>query len=111
MAEEPPGRGLGQLVSAAILNPPRTALVLTLETAVLVARAARRVADRAADEGERQLARLNEPLGRSAQPRRRPRGGNAPAIGNLVSSIASRLKDLVGPGGPSESPPSKHDDA
>ncbi len=56
MAEQ---RSLGQVIGAAILTPPRTALVLALGAAVVGTRAVRRTADLIIEEGERQLRRLN----------------------------------------------------
>ena len=52
-------RSLGQVIGAAILTPPRTALVLALGAAVVGTRAVRRTADLLIEEGECQLRRLN----------------------------------------------------
>ncbi len=47
-----------------VLAPPRTALVLALGSAVLIARSAQREFERVAHEGERQFGRINGALER-----------------------------------------------
>ena len=59
------GRGVAQWVGAAMLGPSRTGLALVLGSAVLVGRATRWIGNRAIDEGERQLTRLNGSLERA----------------------------------------------
>jgi len=60
MAEE---RGLGQVLAATILTPPRTAVALMLGAGVLGAR----VLGQALSEGERVLARLTGSAQRSSE--------------------------------------------
>lgn len=59
MANEPQGRNLARIARAAVLTPPRTALILTLGTLSLGGRAIRRTLDAVLEEGERQLDRFN----------------------------------------------------
>ena len=51
--------GIAERLSAALLDPPRTGLVLLLGSAVLVGQATRWIVARAREAGEEQLTRLN----------------------------------------------------
>jgi hypothetical protein len=54
---------VGQVVSVALMSPPRTALALVIGSAVLAARAV----GQAIEEGERQLSRLGGALRRTTE--------------------------------------------
>jgi hypothetical protein len=65
MAEaESEGHSLRQVVGAALMSPPRTALALVIGSSLLAVRAVQWTVTHAIEEGERQLARLSSTGGR-----------------------------------------------
>ena len=102
-------------LATTMLTAPRTILVLALGSAVLAGRAAQQLLDRATDEGERQLARLNgslEKAGAAVWPRGipKPQSDTKPTTTTRArdqaseSSPASALREQARRTTPSDEP-------